>query len=48
MNFYRSIEELITICKKYGFVKGHMVEALNYLNNMLLKNELYFDALVKI
>jgi hypothetical protein len=45
---YKSVEQLIFTCKKYGFVKGYLVKAFNYVNKILLENDLYYDALVKI
>jgi len=48
MDCYKSIEELISFCRKYGFVKNYMIEAYNLINRILLKNHLHYDALVKI
>ena len=47
MDTYRSVEALIATCKKYGFVKTYIVGAYNFISKILLKNELYYDALVK-
>jgi hypothetical protein len=48
MESFDQIQDLIEFCKSNGFLKKELVEQYNLINKLLLKNGLYYDALVRI
>jgi hypothetical protein len=45
---YNESERLAEFCRKYGFVKEELLKELATIVRVLIRNELYYDALVRV
>lgn len=39
---------MVEFCQKYGFVKEELLKEMVIILRVLIRNELYYDALVKV